>query len=511
MSAKALFQSQCPACGAPVALASSASAFVVCSYCHSSLSRQGDALQAMGVKSEVLEDYSPLQLGAGGRFEGQGFTVVGRIQMAYDGGFWNEWHVLYGDGSTGWLSDASGHYAMLRARAVKQPPAFDRLTPGRGALIDDQPALVADKREARCVGAQGELPFAVGERWTARVVDLRMKRQLLTLDYSEAQPVLYAGTSVTLEQLQMQLLRDEQAINDSAGRLKGKLQALTCANCGSTVKAVAGTTHIAKCASCGSTLDVNGKTAQLIEKGRQAEARTRDAFLEAGDIGVLKGVSWTVLGVIEQVSRTADGTYRWTDYLLFNARHGLRWLSQSADHQWQYVEVLDEWPTRQSATEVQLRSAHFRLEDTYTSEVERVWGSFNWRVNAGDKTHCQEYESVQGSPDVPRGSLLVCETTPQEQTWSLCVPLERQAVASAFGKKLKAPGPSSRAMPEPASPSRHAQRYASTDTAGDTADGVMTFALIAHGLLWLSEPSMFGLFLGGATLVAIWMLKPGRS
>lgn len=506
MSGKALFQSQCPACGAPVTLASSASSFAVCGYCHSSLSRDGESLEAIGTKSEVLEDYSPLQLGAAGHFGNRAFTVVGRIQMAYDGGFWNEWHVLYDDGSTGWLSDASGQYAMLRAQPVKQPPAFDRLAPGRGTLIDDQPALVADKREARCVGAQGELPFPVSERWTARVVDLRIKRQLFTLDYSDAQPVLYAGTSVSLDALKMQLLRDEHTINESAGRLKGKLQALTCANCGATVKAVAGATHIAKCASCGSTLDVNGKTAQLIQKGQQAQARTRGAFLEPGDTGVLKGTPWTVLGVVAQVSSSSDGVYRWTDYLLLNAGRGFRWLSESEEGEWSFVEVLDDWPVRTSATEVQLRSVRFQLDDTYTSRVDRVWGSFNWRIDAGAAAHCQEYVAAHSSPEIPRDSRLVCETTDHEQTWSICIPIARDAIVAAFGKRKE-----KQARRHP--PARESGRRAAAadEESADLAENMLTIALFGHGVLWINEPSMFGLFLGGGVGLVLWMMKPGSA
>lgn len=57
------------------------------------------------------------------------------------------------------------------------------------------------------MAAEGELPFPVDARWTARVVDYRSEDEFLTLDFSSAQPACYRGKAVTLVQLRAQLLR----------------------------------------------------------------------------------------------------------------------------------------------------------------------------------------------------------------------------------------------------------------------------------------------------------------
>ena len=64
------WQALCPNCGAPVEFASAASASAVCSYCRATLLREGDALRKIGTSAELFEDYSPLQLGAAGRYAG---------------------------------------------------------------------------------------------------------------------------------------------------------------------------------------------------------------------------------------------------------------------------------------------------------------------------------------------------------------------------------------------------------------------------------------------------------
>ncbi|HEY2929077.1 MAG TPA: DUF4178 domain-containing protein, partial [Albitalea sp.] len=74
------YRAACPNCGAPVEFRSSASAFAVCSFCRSTIVREGDALRRIGESAELFDDHSPLQLGAAGRYQGAAFTLVGRLQ-----------------------------------------------------------------------------------------------------------------------------------------------------------------------------------------------------------------------------------------------------------------------------------------------------------------------------------------------------------------------------------------------------------------------------------------------
>jgi hypothetical protein len=79
----------CPGCGAEVRFRSSAAVMAVCEYCHSTLLREADQVRDIG-KMSAVEDYSPLQIGTSGIWpndgKGQGFTLVGRLQLRYDAG-----------------------------------------------------------------------------------------------------------------------------------------------------------------------------------------------------------------------------------------------------------------------------------------------------------------------------------------------------------------------------------------------------------------------------------------
>ena len=89
--------------------ASAASASAVCSFCRSTLLRDGEALRRIGVSAELFDDHSPLQLGTTGTLQGVRFTLVGRLQYRYADGTWNEWHALFEGsatqaGKSAWLS-----------------------------------------------------------------------------------------------------------------------------------------------------------------------------------------------------------------------------------------------------------------------------------------------------------------------------------------------------------------------------------------------------------------------
>ena len=81
-----VYRAACPNCGAPVEFRSAASAFAVCSFCRSTIVREGDALRKTGESAELFDDHTPLQLGASGKYQGAGFTLVGRLQCRYNEG-----------------------------------------------------------------------------------------------------------------------------------------------------------------------------------------------------------------------------------------------------------------------------------------------------------------------------------------------------------------------------------------------------------------------------------------
>src|SRR6187401_3465574 len=102
----------CPSCGATVEFQSVVSILSVCSYCQSTLIRHDLDLENIGKMARLKLDGSPLQLGVTGTFAGKRFRAIGRIQLQYERGVWNEWHLHFEDGRSGWLGEAQGLYTV---------------------------------------------------------------------------------------------------------------------------------------------------------------------------------------------------------------------------------------------------------------------------------------------------------------------------------------------------------------------------------------------------------------
>jgi ribosomal protein S27E len=419
----------CPSCGAPVSFRSAASVMAVCGYCRASLVREAEAVRDIGKMAEAMEDYSPIQISTSGVWKNRPFGVVGRLQLRYDDGGWNEWYLMFEDGGTGWLGDASGQYTIMLDLGALPAPAFGNLRPGQVFSHGGDAFIASDVRTARCTGGAGELPFAVGQGWEAKVVDLRAGDRFLTLDYSDADPPrAYLGQAVTLDQLKCQLLRRDEDILKGAGRLLGRIANLACPGCGTSLTFPAGAAAQLVCPSCGSRSDASGEQAVLIEKN--AELEQISSTLELGDQGKIDGVDYLLIGRLH-CKEVGDEVSFWTEYLLYNAQKGFLWLVES-DEGWDKVRVLDTWPET-SGDSVILEGTRYKKLYDYGSEVIHATGAFNWRAKVGDHTDLTDYEAGERT--------LSRETTLNEQSWSLAEKVEPASIAQWF-KKESVGGPS---------------------------------------------------------------------
>ena len=431
-----MLQVSCPSCGAPVQFRSAASVMAVCDYCKATLVKDADSVRNLGKMSEVLEDYSPIQINTSGSIDGQGFTVVGRIQLKYSAGFWNEWYVLDDAGHGAWLSDGSGQFTFTRevAPAALQGavlPSFASLAPGTpldmGKAKDGSRAIfiASDLRTAQCTGGQGELPFTVGPGYTARVADFRRGPEFLTLDYSDTapdggSPTVYRGRSVSLPDLKAQLLRDPDTIKDAAGRFKGKVSNLECPSCGSSIAFSPGATTTLLCPACHAQVDVTGPTAEVIAAARRVEAVKTSIPL--GTPAVIASGNYTVIGLMRRMEVGEDAS-EWTEYLLYAPQKGFLWLVET-DDRWEKSEVLDAWPYWQGGDGALLDGQSYRKLYDYQAVVRYAAGAFNWRVQVGDSNDVTEFQ--QGNVK------LAAEADNAELTWSRSTPVSPKDLAMWF-------------------------------------------------------------------------------
>ena len=429
----------CPNCGAQIQFRSPASVMAVCEYCKTTVLKELDAVKNLGKMSDVLEDYSPLQLNTSGIYGTHSFTIIGRLQLRYADGMWNEWYVMFENGKTAWLSDASGQYTMTtEVPASNDLPPFSALVPSQHYTLIGKSYTAADVRIADCIGGQGELPFKIGSGWQARVADFRAGQTFITLDYSESEtPKVFAGKAVTLEELKCQLLRDDERIKAAAENIKGKVMPMTCPHCGSSTSFLPGLTSTLICPSCHSQLDTSGSIAQVLAIGKKIEQVY--TTLSLGAQANIAGKAYEIIGILR---RSDNENTEWTEYLLYSPKAGFLWIIETDDG-WARATVLDEWPTWETEDVAVLNNTSFQKLYRYPARVSYAIGAFNWRVAIGYQTNNVEFQYGTFK--------LAAEITDTEMTWSHSTPISADQIHAWFGDTVKA------------------QKTATADTAKSTA------------------------------------------
>jgi len=429
------YRAACPNCGAPVEFASAASASAVCSFCRSTLVREGAALRRIGVSAELFDDHSPLQLGVRGTRQGLAFTLVGRLQYRYAQGTWNEWHALFDNAQdskrSAWLSEDNGAYVMaFDAPLPADAPALASLQAGARTLAGGRAWDVASVQRARLIAAEGELPLPPRLEREFTVVDLRNSAgEVATLDGIDPQrPGWSVGRSVALSELALQGLKETSEKTLGA-------RGVTCPNCGAALAVKLATTQSLTCHQCSSVVDVSRGVGADMAHYQQNNAGTDGAEpqLPLGRTGTLAlggpPLPWQVVGYQERCDIPAPGedeTSFWREYLLYNTGAGFAFLVDT-DEGWSWVRPITGAPALRGSV-ARWQEVDYRQRWDYQAQVSWVQGEFYWRVQRDERARVTDYEG-QGSAAAKR---LSREQTAGEVTWSAGETLPAAVVADAF-------------------------------------------------------------------------------
>ncbi len=203
----------CPTCGGEVRFGSG-TPYAVCRYCKALLVRNDVTVETLGRAANVPDDFSPLQIGVVGRYDGRQFSVVGRLRKVWEEGSWNEWCVLFEDQHFGWLAEAQGDWVMT----FEQPAdSFDGIPsqaqaagiePGTSWRIAGRSFSVTDVKKVSCQGAEGELTeaFVAGEAVLS--IDLRgTGLEFATVEFRHAGIKAFVGRFVEFADCRFSNLR----------------------------------------------------------------------------------------------------------------------------------------------------------------------------------------------------------------------------------------------------------------------------------------------------------------
>src|SRR5690242_17072855 len=401
----------CPNCGALVRFRWSGAMQTTCEYCRSILVRRDVNLEKVGEVGDLPREASPIQIGTEGTYRNKAFQVVGRILYEYEEGGWNEWHIVFNDGVSGWLSDAQLEYAVSFQSAAPEPlPPARELARARRFLWNGIWYEVTSITRAHYRGVAGELPFEYWDKKDVLLADLRTPvARFGTIDYSEAAPLLFLGEAVEFDDLKLGNLRPlEEA--PPAGRAAAS--ALSCPSCGAPLTiSAAGHTLSVVCAGCRSILDARDPNLQVLQKFEAKQLI--QPLIPLGTRGKLYGAEYDVIGFQVRTTDVEGQPDSWAEYLLFNPYKGFRYLTEYNGH-WNYVQIVPANPERIRVGKkpgAKLMGHTYVLFDTELATTTYVLGEFPWRVHVGEKNGVKDFIAV------PR--ILSSEITEQETVWSL--------------------------------------------------------------------------------------------
>jgi Domain of unknown function (DUF4178) len=206
----------CPQCGNELTYASPALPVKVCDRCRSLVLRAGQELELVGQAAVLPFDVSPVQIMTTGRWNGMGFTVLGRVRWGWAQGSWNEWLVLFDDNTHGWLGEAMSDFMLLREQPIDLwgDGSLSKLVAGERPSIGDRVDIggvtysVTDIKAATVLASEGDLPFKATSDWTIDSIDFRSTTSACASFQRDGEgSSFYTGDAMGLRELQLRNLR----------------------------------------------------------------------------------------------------------------------------------------------------------------------------------------------------------------------------------------------------------------------------------------------------------------
>src|SRR5574341_482751 len=144
----------CSSCGAALEIENQFVRSVTCGFCGSTYLVSGsDSLDPTG-KTASLADYpSRFQVGMRGKLRERGFQIMGRVRYSYASGFWEEWQIIWDDGSPpDWVEEDEGFWVLYKRQRVKSAiPPFEQVSVGSTVQVNQYQVFVTEKRQAQMV------------------------------------------------------------------------------------------------------------------------------------------------------------------------------------------------------------------------------------------------------------------------------------------------------------------------------------------------------------------------
>jgi hypothetical protein len=375
----AIAQGSCPSCGAPIEYGLGASLSRVCNSCHATVVRTDRGLQDFGKVAALADTPSIISVGDQGTLDGRPFEVLGRVQLDYGLGPWDEFYVAFDYGREwGWLAYAQGRWYLTFLVVGLSAPQREALRVDEDVELPMGRFAVAEARNARVLSAEGELPDAITPGELRVYADAYgPQNAFATLDYGDGKEASCVFVGKVLPDSQLNVT----APGPRTVR-KIKTTHMQCPNCGGDVpKLHEGRSERLGCPFCGAVSDIQSRNVVA-----RQEKLLQMPDIPIGTSGVFDSDPYLCIAYLQRSTIVEGERYGWEEYLLFNADRGYRWLVKDPETGWSWVSFLSPAEIDRRSLPNTLRYANktFAWSTGSGARVDYVLGEVYWKCSVGE-------------------------------------------------------------------------------------------------------------------------------
>ena len=414
---------RCPQCGANNDLRNPGIITLVCGSCTTTIYREGAAVRA-GKKASLIPSASGIQVSVSGRISGDKVQVVGRIRFEHAQGGWDEWYCEDNKGRPIWLVEDEGRFFLERAIDKALPEGIAAAGLGDEFSVLGQRFQVVEAGEGVIRGGEGQLPRNFEPEGVFRYIDLGAVSgdERLTIEVADGEIEAFIGRPIPSDEVDFPK-------NFSAPSAQEQGQAQACAGCGAPLKVAALPEPVQTigCDRCGA---LYGYEKQKLAQLHDGQEPRNDMHLNVGDVGILDGVEWEVVGrMVYEEYELDDGAWSsWPtlchEYLVRSDANKIATLEITNEGIVLVEKLLGVPPVTDMLLlpwghSILYQDKKFRMYERGRSVLVYVDGALPWRAEKGDDTgfvDCidrpgpmSEYAATRLSIEWPGG-----EGTPEE-------------------------------------------------------------------------------------------------
>ena len=415
----------CPSCNKPVILSHPEINIITCT-CGTVLSR----IEGVGLITKfckiVSQPDDPVQPGSKGKWNGNEFTVLGRVRVWMEEFVLNYWTIIFKNGELNYLVEGYGLYAVYESTTIERRLSskdLDLVKPNDRRDLFPQKAYVLERKYS-CykLEVEGEVHFPdvnSGFRvfeW-AHYTGKRIELIELPNDQVLAFNVTYTSFPELLFTNLRKIARDSKIIS--------------CAHCAkpNTIAAFPFVQSYA-CLHCGCRYSL--KEGVHFEKLADRNRTSVEPSINPGAKGNIKGIDYEVIGYAQKEEKNIYRS-KWKEYTLYNRLEGFSFLSEFEGH-WIYIRERGDAPVlpKHKVTDFTYGEEPFQLYNSYRFEVINAAGTFPYNVF---NDHEKEVKEFISPPEV-----WIREQCPREGIiWYLGEHIDGSELQNAFGDQVILP------------------------------------------------------------------------